>query len=1102
MQRPYTRATQFPVSLRLRGDYGGCLFIPHTSYLIPLTHTLYTGTFIELQDLFIKQVSPSRKQDPLAPLTVLVPGQLVRASLSRELTRSGCPHANACFQTVYETAQRLAEPLLREKKLQAVRDVTRDLLIQRVIEKERDKLIYFARVMDFNGFRVKLLSTLSDLSGACVTIPMLIEAANGDLRDFRPGVSLKLKEIALLWHTYNTLLDEHRLVERSTVIEKAISNLRTSVSDSHPLILYGLDELTELELRFLELLWQNRETTVYHPWKDSPAYEFTHELLNRYLSCGFENRTEIKDRAQSGSLLSMIQRGIFCELTPDEREPDYTDTSISIFSDPDAHREAQETIRSMLYPSNPESDEWTSAILMRVAQPYTNYLRSASREANVQPYFHECRTLGESLTGIALLRFVNLLKGDYKRVDVADFLLCGKLKKPESLDSCLEELPVAEWNHFALVSGVASGRDNWIANLERFKSGIQWKAEHTGDEDETNAQDLADQLSSLDVFVGWLDILFARIERIRSRKTFAEFASELREAFEQLTDCDEVTAEIFEQLDQAVQLDQTAFQVTTQGMISCIQSALRSPSKREGRYQETEPAIANIQQARGVVFDNINLIGLNEGEFPKFSTQDPILLDSERELLSQALSQGGFAFTVPQLSNRVNQEMYYFASAVDSARKHVHLSFSRMGAKGRETLPSRYMLALLSVIHGCSADGSLLNRFIERHVASRRVSRNEHAAASDAVSRREYDSSLIDESFKSGRVSDLAALQTSPLFMRILSSEHARTQEKSFTKFEGELSEGLKDADAAGWLKHIVSVLSASQLEKFWNCPFQWFASRVLELKRTEEPDILREYDPMLRGSLIHSILEKFYRTEKKAGRIESLTENDWPRLQEFAQTQFAEFESQQPVGLYMLWLREKNSILELLHRFYIDDITNWNGFMPHRFEWRFGREDDQVKLSISDKAALYFHGAIDRIDQHPDGRIRILDYKSGKNNRKLKADNLLEQRALQLHIYWIAAEILLHQKVESAAYYFMREESRRRIELTDQAAAETINKFKGVLRILDSEMRNGHCHPYPDSEICRFCDVAPACGQGRFTRKWETAELRNEYQRIREGDL
>lgn len=1061
-------------------------------------HFLLTGTFVELQAQFLEQVAALRQQNPLAPLTVLIPGQLVRASLSRELTRSGCPHANIRFQTLHETALHLAEPLLRERGLHPLRDVTRDLLMQKVMNDVKPRLKYFTRIADFKGFQTKLLATLADLSGACVTIDALREAAKSDFGPSYPKIALKLNELALLWEQYGKLLQQHRLVERATILEFAIDAL-PAANDSHPLLVYGLDELTELELRFLFAFCRERETTIYHPWRNAPGYAFTTELLKRYLDEGFEDITQPKEYLESDRLLSLVQNGVFQEPTPRDCAIDYTDNSLTILSNPDAHRETIEAVREIVYPASAPTDTERTAILLRTATPYTNYLRGALRQAGTQAYFHECRTLGESLCGSAIRKLTRLLNGEFKRVDVADFLLCGRIKPPASLRETMTELPAAEWNHFSLLAGVTGGADNWLTSLSRYTNGIQRKAERALLQDEEDTTDYARQLASLNAFTVWLKTLFETVWQIRACKSFADFTDALRAACDDFTATDESTDEIFDQLEQAVQLDASDIQLDLAAMLTCVESALRTPAKREGRYQESEPTVATLMQTRGVVFDHVFLIGLNEGEFPRFTSQDPILLDFERELLSHALSQGTFAITVPRLANRVAQEKYYFAAALDSARRRITLSFSRMGSRNRETLPSRFVLAALSAITGAVADVRELYAFIDKHQYSRRVARDELSI--NALHRREYNAREIAQALDSGSPERLAYLQNSIAFQRLLTAERARFHTRTFTEYEGDLT-SIAQSDTEAYLRQLTSLLSASQLETYWTCPFRWFASRVLGLEQLEEPDILSEHDPLVRGSLIHEILEEFYRSEKKAGRIASLTADDWPRLRQFANEKFREFAETQPTGLYAIWTREQSKILELLQRFFADDVTQRADFLPERFEWRFGQEERQVKFPISKQQEIFLRGAIDRIDTHPDGRRKILDYKSGSNYNKLNSDNLLQRRALQLHLYKYAVESLLHVPVTRAAYYYMRERGNPKIELTDEAATATQQELTAILETLTEGMRGGACWAYPDENVCRNCPVKSACGQSRLTRKWSNENQQTAaYRKIRGGE-
>jgi RecB family exonuclease len=1067
-----------------------------------LPHTLTTGTFVDLQDRFIAQAKSNRALDPLAPLTVLVPGQLVR---------SGCSHANIRFLTVNEIARRIAGPRMRSEGLQIIADVTRDLLLKNVVDSVKDKLVYFARIADFRGFRTKLHSTISDLRNACATVPMLREAADDDMSEFKKATTQKIREIALLWEAYDTLLTEHYLTDRSGVLELAIDVLEDNGCDSHSLIAYGLDELSELERRFLFQLWQHRDVTVHLPWCDTPAYEFTRGLREWLLDNSFDDQTPLHEQAESGTMLSVAQRGLFQEVTAEQRSFDSDDASISILSTSDAFRESDEIIREVLFPPSRVADPAetfppnrvadpaeTSAILMRGAKPYTNLLRNAIRRSQFEAYFHECRTLGDSHTGKALRKFVRLLNADYARLDVADFLLCGSLKVPDELSEQYTELPVAEWNQFSLLAGATAGEENWRVSLARLKDQIRWESKQTDAEDEDRVTDYTSRLQSLDAFIGWLNSFFGAISRIRDSKTFSDAVSLMHAAICERITSDSVIEEVFQQLEQAAQLDTAMFETDIAGLASCFESALSTPAGREGRYQETEPTVATIEQARGVVFDHVYLAGLNESEFPRFTPQDPLLLDYERELLSTALSLGTYSITIPHLSNRVEYERYLFATALHSARRRVLLSFSRTGSQGRETLPSRFLLNTVSPLIAASADVGLMNEFIEAHSFSRCVTLRDLPLAQDTMHRREYDAATIQYALQSGNAALFAHLKQSRIFMRGLDAERHRYHERAFTKYDGALPE----EDARVLSEKAFSVLSASQLETYWTCPFRWFAGRVLNLDRIEDADRLAELDAMIRGRLIHEILEQFYREAKLSGKSDKLNLDNWKDLESFAQLLLSQFEHKQPTGVMMIWSREKRRIMESLERFFRFDIESRAGFVPTRFEWKFGDSDHSIALEIDANLSIRLRGAIDRIDQHANGSLRILDYKSGKNYAGLRSDNLLSQRALQLHLYSDVAEQVLKQPVETAEYYFMRASDNESVTLARETAQNDDAKLRGILKVIISGMRSGNCYPYPDEDVCKHCRVRAACGSGRQTWKWrQPTESARDFQAIREGE-
>ena len=59
--------------------------------------------------------------------------------------------------------------------------------------------------------------------------------------------------------------------------------------------------------------------------------------------------------------------------------------------------------------------------------------------------------------------------------------------------------------------------------------------------------------------------------------------------------------------------------------------------------------------------------------------------------------------------------------------------------------------------------------------------------------------------------------------------------------------------------------MSPSALDAYAECPFRFFASRVLGLGEREEASGRGELSPQARGQVYHAALERFYRTLPEA---------------------------------------------------------------------------------------------------------------------------------------------------------------------------------------------------------------------------------------------
>jgi putative RecB family exonuclease len=112
--------------------------------------------------------------------------------------------------------------------------------------------------------------------------------------------------------------------------------------------------------------------------------------------------------------------------------------------------------------------------------------------------------------------------------------------------------------------------------------------------------------------------------------------------------------------------------------------------------------------------------------------------------------------------------------------------------------------------------------------------------------------------------------------------------------------------------------------------------------------------------------------------------------------------------------------------------------------------------------------GIIDRVDRLPDGRLAVVDYKTGK---KLKVGRL--EADAQLTMYQILCESALKAEVGELVFYHLptlkeHRTTRRGSQLVDELKTRIVSTAEAITR--------ERFDPKPDEMVCRWCDYKTIC--------------------------
>lgn len=195
--------------------------------------------------------------------------------------------------------------------------------------------------------------------------------------------------------------------------------------------------------------------------------------------------------------------------------------------------------------------------------------------------------------------------------------------------------------------------------------------------------------------------------------------------------------------------------------------------------------------------------------------------------------------------------------------------------------------------------------------------------------------------------------------------------------------------------------VSASQIEKYNLCPFQYFCNYGLRAKERRQASI----DSIQFGNIVHYFLEKFLKKNNKEA-LNSLSDENIKEsidniLLEYAEETFGGLEDKTD-SFIAIFERLKINIFALIKEL-IRQLM-YSDFIPADFELSIGDNGDipPYKLDIDDSRSVSVKGFVDRVDTYDkndeESYIRIVDYKTG--NKQFKLYEILYGINLQMLLY------------------------------------------------------------------------------------------------------
>lgn len=706
------------------------------------------------------------------------------------------------------------------------------------------------------------------------------------------------------------------------------------------------------------------------------------------------------------------------------------------------------------------------------------------------------RRLAESLAGRAVLGMLRAARRDWRRDAVIDWVTSAPLRVSGD-GSRWAEIPGHEWDVLSREAGVVRGLGDWrkaseaLARLLDARVADGWLADEEADRRKEAARgmvrfveevaELAGGREASETMAGWARGAREALERWLPREAVVRVAGGSDDA--------EIAAydEVVRVLDAMSGTGEGRLQLRLEEFEATLREALGVPAGRDGQLGNGV-FTGTVEEAAGMAFEQVIILGMAEGVFPPQPADDPLLPERVRARLDGA---------VPSAREReIEARRAYLAVVGMAGEATVTVPRAELRDQ-RPALPSAWFFEAAAALHGQPVFATDLERWVADE--SGRPGWLEVVESFPAwIARGDVFGDVAERDLAEACRGELPAWEHALLeTLEVKDGLRARTARVRASGLLPEDKVGPWSGDAGALAADEEREYSATALETLTRCPFRYFLEQELRLSEVEKPEELDAIDPATRGSLLHEVLEEFVNEVKKrrsSDRIEGRWEDDERALLlAIGDRKFEEYERRGVTGRPAAWQVRRQQLRQDLERF-LDEDERWRGALGTSIrdaELAFGRRfrKEPLVLDLGTGQALHVAGKADRVDVADDGSLVVIDYKSGRADpfEQEGGRGLAAQKGgwlLQLPIYALAARGSEDRAVR-ALYWFVSEEGQfRRIEV--ELDGETDAKFREVVReaiaVRDQGLfpiNPGDPASWGSWENCGFCPFDRVCPAG-----------------------
>ena len=1031
-------------------------------------------------------VAALKRDDPLAPVTVVGPSVYANLSLRQDLAARG--FANVRFVILARVAELLGAPRLVAARpgvsplkpaieTTAIRAALRDAGAD-------SRLSDFA---DNSGAIRSLRSTFRDLRGAADGALQALADTGGLRQDV---VSLYRGFVEL---TRDKFYDTESLARAAA--EAVEEGAAPGLDDLGFLIFYRISDLSAGEARLIRALSRAGVCAVHLGLTgDEDADALIYALARRLSPPSHPAAADAPEEGADDALAP----------TPENAR---------LLIAPTPREEIRWVIRRVMMDAENGTPFREIAILYRKSEPYSSLIPEELKLAGLPVAGPDPSPLSQTAVGRALTGLMKLAGSDFARDDVMSWLTGCPVKPPGTPAS---RFVPSRWDAISRKAGVVRGLEQWDLRLAAYADNLERRAD-----DEDRGEIYAHQAAGMKTEARAARDLAAFVKALDESLTppddggaWADFREWAWRTFEKYltnrADIPDAEFAALQKIESRMDELETAQAIDPSPTFDAFRRALdEALSASAGRLGPTGEGVfvAQFAAAAAMRFSAAYFVGMIEGAAPPALRENPLMPDRER------VAAGGADAGLPLLNERRARERLQYLSAMATAPRRTLSCPVADPVGGRENHPSRWMLEMASALAGeriAAADLPSMSGAAWLDVITSPETALETVAQSVPADVHDYDVERVWRWTRDGRPARNHPIAKSGSLARALDLGRLRNARR-LTEWDGNLSKSRGLSRILNRPRH-----SPTSLERWASCPFSYFLGYGLRIGALDKPEDTYSLSPLERGSLIHDILEEFIRETAKSGDSPKPGErwDDGARetLRRVAARRFRDRERAGVTGRRLAWRLDQDEMLADL-----DAFLEWDANMRERFgvspspklvEAQFGMGGDtpDVEIALNGGESIRFRGMVDRIDvgeTETGRRALVMDYKTGSKYPYdgLDDDPFDHGKKLQLAVYSLAARAILgsgawdEASIEArAAYAFVT--GRGGFEIRPNAPADynapgNQAKFREVLGAILGGIQSGVFPANPGEsgyygyENCRFCDFDSLCPSRRDVA-WE----------------